>query len=147
MLSRVRTVRLCHGCQWDLQLLFERGFCTTRPAFKSSLVRPQWRNRRVNLQHPSRPFSASVLKLQRDDNSEKPIDDSSAAAELKPSNHAYTRLEKLADLERKLDDLHRKLYYSLQEAVNDIQPPETLDPTQPLSLKMPATSWFDEHSI
>lgn len=134
MLSRVRTVRLCHGCQWDLQVLFERGFCTTRPAFKASLLRPQWRNRRVNLPHSSRPFSASVSKLQRDGNSKNPTDDSPAAAEPDPSsNHAYTRLQKLANLERKLDELHRKLYESLQEAVNDIQPPEILDPTQPLS--------------
>lgn len=132
MLSRVRTARLCNGCRQDLQILFERGFCTAKPVLKSSLVRPQWRNRRIDLQHSSRPYSATVTRLQQAPIPNITTDDS-PVAEVEPSVHAYKRLENLADLERKLDELQKRLYESLQEAVNEVQPPDIADITQPLS--------------
>lgn len=130
MLSCVRTTRLCHGCRWDLQVLFERGFCTSRPALKSSLVRPQWRTRRANFQQRSRPFSTTVHRSQQEEGSSV---DQPAPTEIEISNNAYSRLEKLADLERKLDELHKRLYDSVQEAVNEVQPPDTIDPSQTFS--------------
>jgi hypothetical protein len=132
MLSRVRAARLCNGCRQDLQILFERGFCTAKPLLKSSLVRPQWRNQRIDLQHSSRPYSATVTRLQRNTISKTETDDS-PVAEVEPSTDAYMRLEKLADLERKLDELQKRLYESVQEAVNEVQPPAIADITQPIS--------------
>ncbi|KEF52874.1 uncharacterized protein A1O9_11292 [Exophiala aquamarina CBS 119918] len=132
MLSRFTTARLCHGCRSDLQVLFERGFCTTRPVLKSHLLRPQWRNRRINLPQPSRPYYATATRLQQDPNAESaPCNPTVADAE--PSKNAYTRLEKLAGLERKLDELHRRLYDSVQEAVDEIQPPDVADVKQPIN--------------
>src|SRR5689334_16222348 len=119
MLSRARTVRLCHGCRWDLQVLFERGFCSVRPALTSPVARPQWRSRRVNFPQCSQPLSTTFHRLQQDDRSRI---DPPAIVETEPSGNAYSRLERLADLERKLDELHKRLYDSVQQAVDEVQP-------------------------
>lgn len=132
MLSRVRAVRLCHGCRWDLQVLFERGFCTTKPSLKSQLLRLQWRKGRTNLPHSSRPYSTTATRLQHDAKAESPTSEP-GAAEVDPSKNAYTRLEKLAQLERKLDELHKRLYNSVQEAVDEIQPSDVVDVTKPIT--------------
>jgi len=70
--------------------------------------------------------------LQQDVNSETPTEEP-AAAEVEPTKNAYSRLEKLADLERNLDELHKRLYDSVEEALYEIQPPYIVDASRPIT--------------
>ncbi|KAK5053774.1 hypothetical protein LTR84_001735 [Exophiala bonariae] len=78
----------------------------------------------------SQPLSTTAYKLQQEDGSSAGL---SANAEIESPKNAYSRLEQLADLERKLDELHKRLYDSVQEAVDEVQPPDVFDSSRPLS--------------
>lgn len=105
MIPRIRVARLCSACRYDLQNVFETAFCNPAPSLRT-LSRQRLKSTRPSIRHYSR--AASRLGQQS-------AFESNRSAEAPPTNDRlssslYARLERLAELERRVDEAERRFY-------------------------------------
>ncbi|KIV88325.1 hypothetical protein PV10_08018 [Exophiala mesophila] len=131
MISRIRVARLCSACRYDLQNVFETAFSNSAPAL-TTLSRPR---QRLKSPRPSiRPYTQAASRLTQqsafepNDSAEAPLTNDHISSGL------YARLERLIELERRVDEAERRFYdqhIDAGEDETDVNEAETDDQGYP----------------
>ena len=106
MLLASRSARLCTKCRSDLQILFEVGFCGSKPA-----TRPRWANKRRGLKIPRGASSFSTRPANRAEWIQEKKEDVNETSE---EDRIYTENQKAA-----LEHLERALGRPIEDAIQE----------------------------